>query len=126
MNTRDLLRRAGPPTLSLAAAGVWLALALANPSLTYHFAPPVVAAAWPIARRTTAGEVPLRSALMVTGAALGIIVATLLALGLSDALEGPTFWSDGGAAWEALTFATVAALWGLRVSTRSRAGLLLG
>ncbi len=63
---------------------------------------------------------------MVTGAALGIIVATLLALGLSDALEGPTFWSDGGAAWEALTFATVAALWGLRVSTRSRAGLLLG
>lgn len=126
MNSRALLRSVGPPALSLAAAGVWLALALSNPNLTYHFAPPVVAAAWPIARRTTAGAMPLRSALVVSGAALATAVATIVALGLSDALEGPTFWSDGGAAWEGLTFATVAALWGLRVSTRSRAGFLFG
>lgn len=103
-----------------------MALALANPDLTYHFAPPVAAVGWPIARRTTGGALPIRRGLLVSGASFAVAIGTLAILHLADALEGPTFWSDGGALWEGLAFSTVAALWGLRVLTRSRAGFLFG
>lgn len=71
-------------------------LAWNNPSSTYHFAPFIVAGAWPWFARSSLGPVPVRGALpsVVGGAALSLI-AGLVLLG-ADKLQGPTFWSEAG------------------------------
>jgi hypothetical protein len=116
----------GPPAFSIAAAGVWSALALSNPTLTYHFAPLIVAAAWPVTRRTTDGRVERDRALRLAASAFALTVLTTLVLWLADAMRGPTFWTEGGAVWESVAFAFVGAAWGVRVLTRARGGLFAG
>jgi glutaredoxin-like protein len=76
--------------LSLLVAVGWFALATANPTTSYHLAPAVVAAAWPLGRRWRAGRaLPAVTALTTAlGGAVVAVTATLL-LEIRGALAGP-------------------------------------
>ncbi|AEA23518.1 glutaredoxin [Amycolatopsis echigonensis] len=81
--------QAGLAVTLLAAAG-WFALATANPTTSYHLAPAVVAAAWPIARRLRAGRpLPIGAAALTAFGGALIAVAVTLLLSARDALAGP-------------------------------------
>ncbi len=123
---RTSLTALGPPALSVTAAAVWGALALSNPTLTYHFAPLVVAAGWPVAERTARGRVEARRTRTPVAGSLLLTVLVSLALWLGDAMRGPTFWTETGAIWEAVAFAALGSAWGFRVLTRARGGLFSG
>ena len=74
---------------SLTIAAGWVALALANPTTTYHLAPLGVALAWSLAGRNSRDRSRWSSGLVP---ALGGALAALLAFGLlmaKDALGGP-------------------------------------
>ena len=102
---------------------VWTILAIRNPTLTYHFAPLIAAAAWPIASRREAAQ-PLMQALISGVGALVLVTVVSLALWSSENLDGPILWGDGPAVVEALLFAALGALFGTWVAGRKRAGLL--
>jgi glutaredoxin len=76
--------------VTLVAAVGWFVLASSNPATSYHFAPAVVAAAWPVGRRLRAGRpLPVLTALSTAfGGALIALAATLL-LSARGALSGP-------------------------------------
>ncbi|MPZ83180.1 MAG: glutaredoxin [Actinophytocola sp.] len=81
--------QAGLVVMLVAAAG-WFALAAGNPTTTYHFAPAVVAAAWPIGRRLRAGRpLPTLTALVTALDGALIAVAATLLLSARGALAGP-------------------------------------
>lgn len=121
---RDRLRAAGSLLASAAITGVWAALALRSPMVTYHFAPALAAAAWPVTARVVHGQATSGAAV---GAAAGGLVITLLAtiaLSLIDALRGPVL-VGGNATGESVLFAVVAAIWGARALSRPRPGLII-
>lgn len=77
-----------------AAALLWVVLAWNNPSSTYHFAPLIVATAWPWLTRTNDGPTTKRATwLSVSGAAALALGAGAILL-LANKLQGPTFWSE--------------------------------
>lgn len=116
---------AGPGFTAIAAA-IWIALALSNPTLTYHFAPPIVALVWPVTHRTLHGRAELSTAVAISAAGFLAAVGVMGLLIVADAMRGPTFWTEDGAGWEGLAFAAIASVYGLRILTRERAGLLTG
>lgn len=83
-----------PFTLVLSAGCVLLALS--QPATTYHFAPTMVAATWPIAQRLRPGRRlrPLRLGITSgCGAVIALGVTAILAS--VGALSGPTFFTQG-------------------------------
>lgn len=107
--------------LPLLLAGVWAALALANPTTTYHLAPAVVTVAWPLGARTRAGRATRpREALVPVGAALALVAAALLLLLASGALEGPSLVPGTDALGESVLLALAGAGYGGRVLARER------
>lgn len=58
------------------AAGVWLALALASPTTTYHFAPLLVALAWPAARRTSSHSTGWTPGLAAAAGSTALVAVT--------------------------------------------------
>lgn len=110
---------------SVVAAIAWFLLATAHPATTYHFAPVLVAAAWPVARRwrtraALPGRVAVGTALCAT--VMGAAVTALLAV--RHALAGPTLLGVGGALTETLVGVVVGAILGgvLAVTGHRRAG----
>lgn len=94
---------------SLLAAVVWGALAWRSPTLTYHFAPVVVALAGPLVARSAPGALGSGRARLLAAATGSIAIITALLLWAADRMRGPTFWSDDRAVVEALVFALAAA-----------------
>lgn len=92
-------------------------LAFARPTVTYHLAPALVAAAYP-ALRWAGRRAPLRSALFGTAAAAAVVVATALVLDVAGVLRGPAL-VGGDALGEALIAAAAGAGIGF-VLARSR------
>ncbi|MEU4293184.1 glutaredoxin domain-containing protein [Kribbella sp. NPDC026596] len=76
--------------LTLVVALGWFALAATHPTTTYHLAPAVVAAAWPVGRRLrTRRALPTATALLTAlGSTTIAITATVLLLA-RDELAGP-------------------------------------
>lgn len=93
----------------------WVGLSARSPTLTYHFAPLIGAAAWPAALR---GGRPVRvSPLDARRAAIGAAALTYLAtavLLVFDWLRGPTFWDSGPAIVEVVPMVLVGAVGGYR------------
>ena len=116
------IREHGPLVTSVGLAGSWGLLARATPGRTYHFAPVVVAAAWPAARRALAGRVDARRGLRAAVSGLGVALLVTLALAGVGALDGPALVGDSTAA-ESMVAAFAGAFWGLRIATRARPGL---
>src|SRR5216683_5070253 len=76
---------------SAAFALAWLGLSWWHPSMTYHFGPPLAAAAWPLALRVRLRQ-PASRRRALAAVAGGFIVA-MMALGVGVAahlLQGPT------------------------------------
>lgn len=92
------------PAASAAMSVLWLLMATAHPTTTYHFAPFVAAAAWPVLRRLRVGArlsaVP--AGVAVAGAAAFAVLTTMV-LAVQGALHGPTLLDTHGAEIEALT-----------------------
>ncbi|MGH3951381.1 MAG: hypothetical protein ACRDSE_20065 [Pseudonocardiaceae bacterium] len=102
----------------LGIAAVWLTLAVTSPSTTYHFAPMIMAAAVPVARRSrTGGRLAWRE--LAVAAAAGVVASlsvTILLVSL-DALSGPTFFGTPGAVRETLVMTGLGALIGLLIGS---------
>ena len=88
------MARLTAPAASLAAALLWVALAWRTPSSTYHFAPLIVAAAWPWVARSSGStdETQRRWLPVVGGAAIALAAGAVLLL--ANRLDGPTLWSE--------------------------------
>lgn len=120
-DSRDMRVHVAGAALSAALALAWLGLSWWHPSTTYHFGPPLAAAAWPVALRARLRhQASRRRALTaVTG---GLIVA-MIALGVAVAehwLRGPTLIGRGNVPAEEILLAACAGAWGWRVARRRR------
>ncbi|MGH3758956.1 glutaredoxin domain-containing protein [Actinophytocola sp.] len=113
----DLLDDLDPKDIAAAATGPWWAglvvtlavtvgwfvAATGNPTTTYHFAPALVAAAWPVGRRLRAGRaLPVGTALATTAGSAALAGVTTLLLATGDALAGPTLFGIPTALTETL------------------------
>ena len=111
------------PAVTFAILGVWVALASRSPHLTYHFAPLLAGAAWPVLKRTYGPVSTTRASKAAFGAFVSTVIVGLV-LTATDRLEGPTLWDRGHAFWEVLIFAAIAAAWAMRAATREHGGIL--
>lgn len=108
----------------IAVSVVWLALALRSPHVTYHLAPFLAAASWPVALRLRGrAPVPAHRASTVAAGGLGLTLVAAFVLAVGRALGGPSVWHGSGAL-ETPVVAVVGAAWGWRAATRHRLGLL--
>ena len=99
----------------------WLGLSWWHPSVTYHFGPPLAAAAWPVLLRAQLRH-PARRGPALAAVFGGFLVA-VAALGIAAAarwLRGPTLLGRGSVPAEEVLLAVVAAVWGWRVAGRRR------
>lgn len=99
----------------LGLAVLWVVLALASPTTTYHLAPLLVAGT-PTVADSLEGEGP--KVRLVSLAALGLILALAATgiLAILGSLEGPSLLPIGGAALESAVFALVGSLAGIFVA----------
>jgi len=106
---------------AVAAAFVWVLLARAQPTTTYHAAPPLIVVAWPFVQGAVSALPPSRvnAALGSAGGALVALVTTWFLARAGD-LEGPTVIHGRGAAVEAVVFIMVAAVATFLTSLRRR------
>ena len=102
----------------MSLASIWAALAVRNPTLTYHFAPLIAAVAGPWFTRTSVGHLDPAPALAVVAPGLLLTLVVAAALHATDHLLGPTFWSEDGAIGEAVLFAVAGAAAGLVTLSR--------
>jgi hypothetical protein len=101
----------GIANLSGLLAALWVLLAWINQDTTYHVAPLLVAAAFPIGHRLRIAG-PLRraqSAATLVGAALNVGVAIGI-LAWADKLQGPSLLPTGGAVLESVVFGALGAV----------------
>jgi len=109
------------PAASAGFALVWLTLSRWHPAVTYHFGPPLAAAAWPILKRASARR-PIASGKALAAVAGGFLIA-MAALGVAIAagwLHGPTIVGAGSVPVEEVVLTAAAAVWGWRVAARRR------
>jgi len=105
--------------LAVAAAVVWLLLALDRPTSTFHFAPLIVAAAWPVVTRIdTETRLSTRDAALRAGAGLVLGVAVGIVLAATDSLDGPSLWDDDSAELETFIFTVAGAGFGALYAVR--------
>src|SRR5215467_8367581 len=102
-------------------AVAWVVLSWWHPAVTYHFGPPLAAAAWPVSLRARLRHpAPPGQALAAVGG--GFLIA-MAALGLAMAahwLRGPTLLGRGSVPAEEVVLTVAAAAWGWRVARRTR------
>lgn len=105
---------------TVAAAVGWIALAVNTPTTTYHFAPTVVAAAWPVAMRPRAGHrLSARELAVSTGGGIALASIVTVALTFVGALAGPTFFGTDAAVAETWLMAALGAVIGFLFALRS-------
>ena len=106
---------------SAALALIWLGLSWWHPHVTYHFGPPLAAAAWPIVLRARLRQRPSRNDVLAAVAGGFIVALAALAVAIAAGwLKGPTLIGRGSVPAEELVLAIIAALWGWRVAARRR------
>jgi len=115
---------------ALAAASVvtvWAVLVVLRPGTTFHFAPLLAPATGPVVMRLRTRR-PLPSGWAAASAGTGVALTGLMAAALFAAgdLDGPTLWAAVSAPSEAVAFTMLGGLWGWRLASRRRPGLLFG
>ncbi|TNC28041.1 glutaredoxin domain-containing protein [Amycolatopsis alkalitolerans] len=106
--------------VTVAATVAWIMLAASNPTTTYHFAPLVVAAAWPAGRRLRAARaLPRAAALAATVGGVLMAVAATVVLRARGALAGPALFGLSTVS-EALASAVVGGLIGAALALIGR------
>jgi hypothetical protein len=106
---------------SASLALAWLALSWWHPALTYHFGPPLAAAAWPVLLRARLRS-PARRAAALAAVAGGFLVAmaALSVAGAAHWLRGPALIGAGSVPAEEVVLAVVAGAWGWWVAARQK------
>ncbi len=107
------------PTTTVVAGAIWLVAALRTPTNTYHFAPIIVAAAWPFLARGEAARTT-RQALTTATASTSVALGIAAFLWMTDRLRGPTLWESDAAAFETILFALLGGGAGLIAQLRHR------
>jgi hypothetical protein len=107
----DRARIHAPVLTSVAISTVWTVLAIRNPTSTYHFAPLLTAAAWPVVARSTWGPRSVGEAARASVGGLVIVLFMVAELNVLDALRGPAFFGLD-ATGETLVFGFVGAVVG--------------
>ncbi len=121
---RGRIRAHAPLLVSVAFSTAWTVLALRSPTVTYHLAPALAAAAWPVTARVLRGRTTLGGASRAAAGGFAVAVATTAELTALDVLRGPVL-VGGDATTEAALFAALGALWGLRTLTKRAPGLVV-
>jgi hypothetical protein len=107
-------------------AAIWVLLTFWRPAATFHFAPLLVAVAWPYITRVQTGHAAAGWAAatpaVLGGAAVGLL--TTAGLTIAGGLDGPTFWGTPGAPLESVAMTLLGAALGARVLLRRRSGWL--
>jgi hypothetical protein len=113
----DLPRSIVGPAATAIAGVLWFILAVRAPTNTFHFAPIIVAAAWPFVARGSHART-MRQALTTAGAGTGVALGIGLVLWATDRLSGPTLWHSGSALTETVLFAFLGGAAGLIAQLR--------
>ena len=100
-----------------ATLAIWTVLAIRSPDLTYHFAPLIAAAAWPVLVRRNEAP-PVRDSVAAGVGAFALVSGVAVLLAAGGYLEGPTFWNDGPALTEAFLFAGLGVAAGVAIARR--------
>ncbi len=90
---------------TLVVAVVWAVLAAWRPTTTWHFAPLILAAAWPwvVGQDTSSRDPSTRRRIMLSGSSgLGAALALTAVLASAGRLDGPTWTGSGSPVVEAL------------------------
>lgn len=104
---------------AVALAAGWAVLAWRSPFSTRHFAPLLVAMSTPVMLRHRIGRVAAFEARALTILSVSLAIMTALGLSIADKMQGPSFWSAGGALVEALLLAIVGGVAGMAVIERA-------
>lgn len=92
----------------VAVATVWTVLAFRRPTSTYHFAPLVVGAAWPVVARMIRGSLTTGEAVRASVGGLVAVSLVTLDLAVLNALQGPAFFGLSSEV-EAVVFGSIGA-----------------
>jgi len=106
---------------AVAAAVVWIVLAVRTPTSTFHFAPMVVAGLWVIYDGYSVAGLTQHRAVNEALVGFGVAVAATLLLEAMGDLTGPVFWHEGPdspVVLEHLMFAAGGAVLGLGMAMR--------
>jgi hypothetical protein len=105
------------PLASVVLAGLWTALTTWRPSVTYHLAPLLLAAAWPYVARAVDGRLERPRAWRAAAGGAAVSLSAAAALWATGHLDGPTLWSESGALAESVLAGVLGAGWGLWSAT---------
>ncbi|GGM62906.1 hypothetical protein GCM10012275_36990 [Longimycelium tulufanense] len=110
-----------PALVTLGFALLWALLAVNDPTTTYHLAPLLVAAAWPVSRRWLGGR-PVRATAALGDAAAGLVVAlaTTALLAWRGLLVGPDVTGRTAVVPESVIVAVAGAVLGWWLARRGR------
>ena len=100
-----------PSLYGLGLTILWVGLASANPTITYHLAPALVAIAAPVGAALNGR---LKPPTAVAASAIGLVLTygATVGLGVTDRLTGPSLLPSGGAVVEAFVFGAIGAVAG--------------
>lgn len=101
-----------PALYGLGLTVLWVLLAAANESTTYHLAPLLIAVAVPVGAALS-DRIDLRGAAMAASVGLALALAGTVFLAPADRLAGPSLLPVGGAVLEAVVFAATGTIGGL-------------
>jgi hypothetical protein len=104
--------------MTLGLAVLWVVVALLRTGVTFHLAPLLVAAAFPVGMSYDADEPISAGGLAVASlAGLAAALVTTLILAALGEMTGPSLLPFGGAATEAVVFAAVGAIGGFVIAS---------
>jgi hypothetical protein len=108
------VRRAA--SISIGLAVLWIVVAFLRSGSTFHLAPILVAAAFPIMYAFDPEDrISARDLLPPTVAGLAIALVTTLILAVAGEMTGPSLLPFGGAATEAVVFSLAGAIGGFGI-----------
>lgn len=101
-----------PSLYGLGLTILWVGLASANPTITYHLAPALVAIAVPVGAALN-GRLEPPAAVAASAIGLALTYGATVGLGVTDHLTGPSLLPSGGAVVEAFVFGAIGAVAGV-------------
>jgi hypothetical protein len=108
------VRRAA--SISIGLAVLWIIVAFARSGFTFHLAPILVAATFPVVYAfDTESRISARDLVPTTVAGLVISLLATLILAVAGEMTGPSLLPFGGAATEAVVFSLVGAIGGFGI-----------
>ena len=108
-------------SISLGLAVLWVVVAFLRSGTTFHLAPILVAAMFPVAvSYDSPDQISTLHLALASVIGLAIALVATLILTLADEMTGPSLLPSGGAVTEAVVFSLVGAIGGFVIATLRR------